>query len=112
MGKLAPGYSVQLQWSDGREQVDVVQWQVSGQSRHFYLFSGTTCLCLKTHPICLYADGNLREDHLLHKFGSHLSRHLPRLYGRFVVPVLDCRGDTMMADVLVLEKVGPTLIKP
>ena len=41
---------------------------------------------------------------------ARLSRHLPRLYGRFVVPVLDCREETMMADVLVLDTVGPSLL--
>ena len=57
----------------------------------------------------MYADGNLREDHLLHEYDSRLSRHLPRFYGRFLLPVLDCRRETLLADVLVLEMVGPTL---
>ena len=108
-GKLAPGYSVELQWSDRQEQVDVIEWQMSGQSRHCYRFGGTTCLCLKMHPVCMYADGNLREDHLLHEYDSRLSRHLPRFCGRFLLPVLDCRRETLLADVLVLEMVGPTL---
>ena len=95
--------------SDGKEQVDAVEWQVPGQSRHCYHFVETTCLCLKMHPVCMYADSNLWEDHLLHPYGSCLFRHLPRFHGRFVAPLLECRQEIILVDVLVLEMVGPTL---